>query len=768
MIINKRCLSASASASASAVVLIVSVTLSNSAFAADNGVSDKKVRNRMLEEVIVVAQKREEEAQDVPIAIQAYGAEALDARGISDTRQLGALIPSLQFTVVTGFNIIYMRGIGTDSFIPSADPSIATYTDGIYLPSAQGTVNSLGNIKRIEVLKGPQGTLFGRNSTGGAINVITEEPDGEFAAMVQAEYASFDKRSIKASASGSITDWIAIGFSGEKSSADNHYTNINYDVQRDELEAFRVKMLFEPVDNVALGITHFESSASSLRGIIGNNTRPSLLGESLGITPQEDNYEATSEFVPHSEPRQNISYGYLSWDTPIVDIKLTISDQKSETVYAGTDFDGSPTPIAGFELRNELAYIETYELQFMSNNDTPYSERFEWIVGYYHLESLADIGDGGFLIAPEVLNFVSTDLGGLVGGLVPAPNTPLGRGLFINFGGAVGAESDSIYFQGKYDLTNDLELTVGGRYQEESRTIQDAETTVSDPLGSNDDTDVFVFDDDEAKSTNFSPKVVLSYFPREDAMIYASRTVGFKSGTYNIVNIYRAADYVEPEEVVTLELGAKVDFLDGAMRINGAVFQNKIKNLQTGFVSLFAGGVVSFQTAGAAETEGAEFDLTWVPLQNLNPGLVLTANGAYVDAYYTDFKNGEGFSEDEGLYTSDNDYSGNDIVRTPRTSGGVGFVQTIDFDSGSLEVGMDAYFNSGFYYDAQNGVEEEPYKVLGGRISYFYEPFNMRLTLLSTNILDERYHIQRFQNDFGVIDSLAAPREYAAKLEIRY
>ena len=126
-----------------------------------------------IETIIVTAQKLEQSLQEVPIAISAFTDFQLDARGIVSVKDLGTAVPGLQFSDLAGYNLIYLRGVGTDAFVPSAEPSVATYLDGVYFPSAHNMVQSFGALERIEVLRGPQGTLFGRNSTGGAISLFT-------------------------------------------------------------------------------------------------------------------------------------------------------------------------------------------------------------------------------------------------------------------------------------------------------------------------------------------------------------------------------------------------------------------------------------------------------------------------------------------------------------------------------------------------------------------------------------------------------------------
>src|SRR5690606_4763471 len=122
--------------------------------------------NRFVDEIVVTAQKREENLQDVPISIQAFTADMLSARGIEDPKALQLATPGLQYSVVGGYSVVYLRGVGTDAFVPSADPSVATYIDGVYYAFGHGLAQALGSVERVEVLKGPQGTLFGRNSTG--------------------------------------------------------------------------------------------------------------------------------------------------------------------------------------------------------------------------------------------------------------------------------------------------------------------------------------------------------------------------------------------------------------------------------------------------------------------------------------------------------------------------------------------------------------------------------------------------------------------------
>ena len=343
-------------------------------------------------------------------------------------------------------------------------------------------------------------------------------------------------------------------------------------------------------------------------------------------------------------------------------------------------------------------------------------------------------------------------------------NTPLAAdGLTIEFNGVLGTKSTSVYAQSTYFINDTFDITLGGRYQEEKRFLTKSQTSLTVPATQYDQT-LLPFPLPSQTEKNFSPKLVLSMHPREDALLYASYGVGFKSGTYNVVNIYTPPNYIEPEKVTSYELGFKTDLFDRLVRLNGAVFRNDISNLQSGFVSVLSGGAVQFITAGSATTQGVEVDGTAMPLPNLDPGLALSFNAAYVKAEYDNFNPCPGFREGTGLYASSLDCSGNDVVRSPKFSGSVGFVQAIELSQGTLEIAADEYFNSGFYYDAYNTVKEDSYSTLGGRVSYLHDPWQLRVTLFVKNALDEKYHIQQFQSDFGLTKTLAPPREYGVRL----
>jgi iron complex outermembrane recepter protein len=727
--------------------------------------SRRPPQSRIIEEIIVTAQKREENLQDVPLSIQAFSAEALDARGISDVQQLQQVTPGLQYSTMAGYPIIFLRGVGTDSFLPTADQSIATYIDGIFIPTSNGIIQGLGGIERVEVIKGPQGTLFGRNSTGGAINITTRKPGENFEASAQIAYGNYNERRAKAHLSAPIGE--VLGASGDViySEVDNQYTHIDgRQIAPEKSLSGRVRLNFHPTENFDIDLSYFEVDAEGMGTSIFKNTKPSLLAQALTITPQENNYVAESDTVIGFHAIHELLTGTLSWRLPWFDFKLIGSDQFLKTFDNGVDFDGSPRPIAVFHTDNQYSDLRSAELQLLSNREWG-SDRLEWIVGVYYLRGDSGVDPGSFAGAANLLSLLPTGLRDAL------PDSPvldlLNRGFRLAIRGAQSTEASAVFGQASWDFTDWFSATVGGRYQTEERVLLFSNVNVLLP----DDSEIplFSYDSRSESFSNFSPKLALRVRPSDDIMLFASVARGFKSGTFNVVTLSTPGDYVDPETVTTVDLGIKADLFGQRLRLNAAVFGTNIEDLQATFISLFSGGTVSMENVGKAEVRGAEFDLTLLPFMESNPGLVVTASAAYLDSKYTEYPNASGFDPNTGLYSQNNDYSDNRIVRSPKLTAGFGLAQTLGLgERTELEIGADAYYNDGFWYDAANTVDQESYTLVSARLSLLYRPWNLRATVFGTNLLDEVYHVAKFTTDFGTKSTLDYPLRYGMRLDWRF
>ena len=288
-------------------------------------------------------------------------------------------------------------------------------------------------------------------------------------------------------------------------------------------------------------------------------------------------------------------------------------------------------------------------------------------------------------------------------------------------------------------------------------------------------TRVLTFNAPDLTDETTSPRIAIQYRPLDNLQIFASAQRGYKSPTYNIVNFFTDPDPVEREEATAYELGVKSDWLDDTLRLNGAIFKTEIDGLLTAIVSIASGGIVTFKNAGTAEIEGAEMDFRWQPMPSLNPGLALSGGATYLDAVYTDYKDGSGYDDDTGLYfgsdslegDTSRDFTGNDVVRTPRFTSFLSANQLLHLgDFGDLELGIDYYYNSGFNTTPQNSphYEQDQYELWNARLSYFYDPWGLQLTAFVENVKDKDYFQSILQQDFGRTVTLAPPKLYGLRL----
>ncbi len=730
-----------------------------------------KVRqNRMLEEVVVTAQKRAENNQDVPISVTAFSEDTLDALGITDPQDLQRFTPGLTYNTAVGFSIIYMRGIGSDAFL-MADPSVALYIDNVYFPFAQGLAQSFGAVEGIEVLKGPQGTLFGRNAVGGAISIHSKKPGTEPEASVQLSYGSYGNNSVRLHGSYPITDSLAASLSVFKGGSESYYDGFvdgGKEIPDDESDGVRVKIRWDISDDIRLNLAGFTYNSSGPGSLLTPNSEP---GEVFSaVIEGEDGY--TAEFdAPVDQTLDNeVYYASVEWALDAFDVKLLASTQLIETSYS-YDFDGTSSVLVTFDATNQYAEVDTAELQILSNEDGWGSEWLSWIVGAYYFESIQ-----GF--DPTVLQIANLDLSAGTAAGIPLPpllvDTIASIGLVpsgkVALRALIGTESVAGFFQSTIDVNDWFTFTVGGRYQEENREVIKSSSELENPNGEG----IYIvnFSDGRNDTTySFKPKVSLDFRPFADRefLLYLSYQEALKSATYNVVTISDEPDYVLPEELKAYEIGIKSEWLDGRLRLNFAAFQYEQKNQQVQFVSAFQGGAVSFENAGGSEVDGFDFDATVQVFPSLINDLIMTASGAYLNGQFTDYTGARGYNEDTGLVFEggeDGDYSGNVIPRTPEWSATLGFNKSFFFDRSVIEVGSDIYYNSGFYYLPQNTAAsyQEEYHVLSARISYLYEPWNLRVTAFGNNLEDKKYTDGLFQTDFGVLSHLAKPVTYGLKV----
>ena len=739
--------------------------------------------SRFVEEIVVTAQKREENLQDVPISVSAFSAEMLDAKGVDNPADLQKTTPGLTYTTAVGFSLIYLRGVGSDAFL-MADPSVALYIDGVYFPFAQGLAQSFGALERIEVLKGPQGTLFGRNAVGGAINIITKAPSSEHELSVQTSYADYDQLRLRAHTNIPVTDEFAFSVSAFYNSEDTYYEGSTSDgvaLPQDTGKGARVKARWVPAENLDLTLSAFRLNQSGAGSLFTPNIAPSQLFRTI-IQPQQG-FDADLSYPVLSNLNNTVFYAEVNANFAPFDVKLLASDQDIQTAYS-YDYDGSDVPIAGFDAEKQYARVKSAELQLLSNPSSWGADWLNWIGGVYCFTgkqgfdpvnfALVDFDlAGGSLAGAQVPRVLTDALISVLGPLDVVPN------LRLPLKALLGTDSIAAFAQATATVTDWFSVTIGARYQVEDRSVLKSSSHVEtlsgdflpvplcDGVNGGDLTGCFDpnFDLDR-RTKSFKPKVSFDFRPIDDVLVYLSYQQALKSSTFNAVTLYDAPEFVKPEELDAYEVGVKSKLFDGLMTVNAAAFQYDIENAQVQFVSVVQGGAVSFENAGKTRIRGIDFDTLVLILPDSIDDLVLTASGAFLDGEYTDYRNARGYDEVTGLAFQNGDFSGNETVRTPKFSGVLGLSKTFQFGSGALELATDAYYNKGFYFSPQNSEAslQDAYTLLNARISYLYAPWQLRVTVFGSNLTDKRYQAGQFATDFGTNAYLGAPVSYGVRL----
>ncbi|MEX1669913.1 TonB-dependent receptor [Zhongshania guokunii] len=758
------------------ILICLVVTLANTA----NAVIDKP--KYALEEVVVTAQKRAENVNDVPIAINAFSGDALERAGVKTMADLAIKTPGLVYDTLVNYAVIFIRGVGTDAFIPSADLSVAPYIDGVYFPISFGLARSLGEVERVEVLKGPQGTLFGRNSTGGAISITTRQPSDTLAIKVSSSYERFDESNSRLYVSGPVSETISASAAAIYNTRNDYYEPIE-GLSYDELQPYREKGA-----NLAFRWTPYDWLEGSLAGYyfksqgVGTSLlacqQPSALGSALGISCAPK-YKTNTNLDNTAFSTLKAAALTLQFFPGPFDIK-SISAYQDTNGQSLVDFDGSQANLIEFggdgrQKENQpqlFGEIFTQELQFVSNGDSPWSDQLEWIVGLYFIDSTVGYDPVGFAVAG-----LNNGLSGAVGGAAPLPiDTSLFTGPLVGLlspldglvsnsikvTGSLDTEAYAVFSQATWSPTDWVDVTAGGRFQREKRIVYNSQVSAEVmALGQPASTSLFSYPSERFEEDNFSPKLNIAIRPWEDGtMIYASWQKAFKSGSYNIINLTAAPTFIRPETVTSTELGIKASMFDRRLQVNAALFQTEIEDLQSQFVSLLSGGVVQFQNAELAIVEGADIDIQWAASEHW----VFTLGGSYLKGRYDSFTDAVGYTESDGeyagTYSTGEDYSGNTIVRNPKLSATFGLNWNHPVPGGDLNVSADYYYNSGYYYDAANQLEQDAYTMLNARMTYAHKRSNIDVSIFASNLEDSEYFLYQFQTDFGVVGKLAQPVSY--------
>lgn len=761
--------------------------------------------SRLIEEIIVTAQRREENVKDVPISISAFSPSFLEAAGVSAQQDLPKITPGLVVGNPVGFATTYIRGIGSDAFI-LADPLVVTYIDGVYFPASTTQFQDFGDVEQIEIAKGPQGTLFGRNALGGVIAIKSRDPSltevQGSTKYQQLVYTGSDSGRGAWSTSGfvsiPVTETFAFSVSGLVGKNDPYFDqyvgpeNNRRLVEDGDSYAYRIKTLWQPMDDLSVKLSYYHSYTNDPQRQFGANTDPSgALGAPLPA--QEDPWGRTDfNDIPYSWDRTKSVSGAIDWNLPWFRTQL-IGARQHILAIRNADFDGTDMPVAYFDdidgedcrpyCKPFFSEGDNLELRFLSNDFAP--DWLELVGGLYYYEQESGVGGARFFGAGTDLSqgviagFEVPGLQGIYDDVLEGLLADIGvspTGAVLALKGGLREKSEAVYAQGTIKFTDWVSLTLGVRAQRVERSVREAAQQVyvdgdtQIPFAEYDGKDdPQYFNKDES----VDPKAVLSFRPTvdwlgNDPLIYVSYQVASTGGTFNSLSLLEPPDIAKGSELTSYEAGIKTFLFDGITSVDAAVFHYKEKDPQTQVVSLQTGGAVNFENAKELQITGGELAVVTPLFPSLTGGgLVWTLGVSYLDSEYSSYPNASGFDPDTGLYSGTNDFSGNRVVQTPEYTIATGLSQTLHWGNSTFELGADWYYNDGFYFAAQNTPNTEigSYELVGITTSWLYEPWRMRLSAFGRNIMDEEYLAARFINDFGVNDYPAPKSVWGASLK---
>jgi iron complex outermembrane recepter protein len=607
-------------------------------------------------DIVVTAQRREENLQDVPIAISAFSSEQLQAQGVSNTLELTRFVPNLVGQNNTGIgsaNSYFLRGLGSTETIATFDPPVGTYVDDIYLSRQNANNLSLFDVERVEVLRGPQGTLFGRNTTGGAINVIMREPGNVVGGFVELGYGRFDSFLARASIDVPVTDGLAIKLSGYWQDDEGYARNVTTGERLNDNDGWGARIgvrgelsdrvrwngSFMHIRSFAENILNFDCNPANptdcdgrfiTTGLTENDGPPSLYAP-LAISGRKANYGLGQEAVT------NIFISNLEWEISDAATINFITGYVDLVQQFGLDFfdgRGGPSlatpnpPVRGFP-RGGFTILNDGDHQQFTQEIKVTGELFggfvDYVAGLFYLDerNTTDFADVFSIFNPAVPGGVA---------LLLADRT-----LFNT------TEAYAGYVQADFNITDQLTLTAGIRYTDETKDfiIRDNRPSCNDgsvEATCLDNRNLFAINGRAIPSvqntTQWTPRFAINYRPNDDLLFFASATRGFKSGGWNARGTANNQLLpFDPETVWSYEAGFKSDWFDRRLRVNLTAFRLDVSDLQTisGLVNP-ATGAITFLTRNFADyrNTGVELEVQAIPVEGLN----LYANVGYQDDEY--------------------------------------------------------------------------------------------------------------------------------------
>lgn len=695
-------------------------------------------------EIIVTALRRDTTLQKTPAAVTAISGEEMASRGISNVEDLAAVVPAVSFGKNIGQAHIAVRGIGSDSVVAGQDPRVAFYQDGVYIARPDAQLAGMFDVDSVQVLKGPQGTLYGRNATGGAIVITSARPTDEMAGYARVGYGNYNALKLEMAASGPVSDTLSVRFAAKYERHDGYGKNVVTGTDIDDKDEIGVRgsVLWRPVEGLEL-LTIFDYSneadrANSLHYF--GNARPGVVAKGLllGGTALLNSRDIASDIDPRVHIRTWGIAQHLTYDAGWATFKSITAYRKVQSSNL-VDIDGTSIQLGFDELFNNSKQFSE-ELTV----DGKVGDRLSWLLGGQYFYE--DIGPAG-----SEIPISSAAIGGPL-------NSVRDAFYALGFQKTYGLAG---YGQLSYEIVDGLKLTVGGRYSTEKKKLDDnfqldfsRPWEPGGPLVSVPGFPRHL----EDRFSRFTPTATIEYQVTPDIFTYFTYSQGFKSGGYAIgVNqpAYR------PEKITNYEGGIKTTLMNGAVTANLIGFHYDYTDLQ---VTQVRGNVSVTENAASAKVDGLEAELAFRPVQ----GVAIGGNYAYVNAKYEDF-----MSVDPSAGGPVLDLSGNTLSQAPKHSFMLYASGTMNVGNNELTLRADYNYRSKqFFTPFENDlVSQKGYGILSSSLRLENEA-GWSVEGYVRNITNKKAIAQTYVSStlFGtpVLGTLIAPRTYGVNLGYKF
>jgi iron complex outermembrane receptor protein len=702
-----------------------------------------------ISEIVVTAQRRSEPLQSVPVSVTAATGAQLQSVGISTTQDLNLVTPGLTVPQVAGYTQPHIRGVGSSTNGPGLEQPVATYIDGVYLGFAPASLLTLNNIDRVEVLKGPQGTLFGRNATGGLIQVVTKDPSQSFSGAANATYANYQDTVGDLYVTGGLTRALAADAAvryehqneawGTNLATGSPIGQLNHDF------AGRTKFLLQASDSTTIRLAlDYEDKVSSRDVQHLGRQYPGTFDNPFfgGPYPMGGPFDINNNINPANTLQSGGAAVQINQDFAHFSLQ-SISAYRTSRANLLLDTDATPADIleiAGIASNEQF----TQELQLASSSPGP----LNWVSGLYYYHAIdqwepLDINFGPSIVSPVA-------------------------GVPVTIDERDGEHTNSIaaYAQGAYRIFSDTHLTVGARFTHEKRNIEGnfAFIVAGTPVAT---TPIPPPNSGIPASLDFNRltyRIALDHQFTPVVLGYISYNTGFKSGGYNLA-VPSNPPY-SPETIGAAEVGLKTEFFDRRLRVNGAAYDYSYKNIQVG---RYVDGNESIYNGASAKIYGADLDAEAI----LFGGFSITGGFSYTHARFDSFPLADYVVPVNGCVPPPGGVcpapaDGKHLPFAPTATLNIGGDYKLTSALGSFELNV-TYYRSDRFFAAPDNVAYQPsYDLVNASATWSDTTDRYLVKLWGKNLGKTIYATSLIEAGQGEEVSLGAPRTYGVTVGVKF